>query len=228
MAQTWENLLFAHWAVPVAALRRVVPAAIPIDTFDGTAWLGVTPFRVSAFRLRGTPHIPGLTQFLETNVRTYATIDGKPGIYFFSLDAASRAAVAGARRTYRLPYFHARMSIEWGDGMIDYRTERISDDGPPAALRLHYRATHEPSTAAPGSLEHFLTERYCLYTLDESGAVQRADIHHPPWPLQPAEAEWEHNSMARGLGVELPGEDALLHFARRQDVLIWRLNRVPR
>ena len=228
MAQAWENLLFAHWAVPIATLRRVVPAAIPIDSFDGSAWLGVTPFRVSAFRLRGTPHVPWLTQFPETNVRTYATIDGKPGIYFFSLDAASRVAVSAARRTYRLPYFHARMSIERKKRAIAYRSERVSDDGPPAALRLRYRPTLEPSRASPGSLEHFLTERYCLYTLDDAGGVQRADIHHPPWPLQPADAEWEHNSMASGLGVELRAEHALLHFARRQDVLIWRLNRVAR
>ena len=223
MAQTWENLLFAHWRVPAETLRQVVPAAIPIDTFDGSAWIGVTPFRVGALRLRGTPHVPWLTSFPETNVRTYATIDGKPGIYFFSLDAASRAAVVSARRTYRLPYFHARMSITRRDGAIDYRSERVSDDGPPAALRLRYHATGEPAAAAPGSLEHFLTERYCLYTLDESGAVHRGDIHHPPWPLQPAEADWEHNSMARGLGLELRGDEAVLHLAGRQDVLIWRI-----
>ena len=222
MAQTWENLLFAHWPVPAEALRQVVPSAVPIDKFDGSAWIGVTPFRVSAFRLRGTLHLPRLTSFPETNVRTYATIDGKPGIYFFSLDAASRAAVAGARRVYRLPYFHARMSIGLRGSEIDYGSERLSEDGPPAALRLRYRPTAPPEPPAPGSLEQFLVERYCLYTLDELGVVQRADIHHPPWPLQPAAAEWEHNSMAAGLGLDLPYEDALLHFSGRQDVLIWR------
>ena len=127
----------------------------------------------------------------------------------------------GARRTYRLPYFHARMSIAREGGAIDYRTDRVSDDGPPAALRLRYRPTGEPAAADPGSLEHFLTERYCLYTLDESGTVHRGDIHHPPWPLQPAEADWGPNSMAGGLGLELQPDEAVLHFAGRQDVLIW-------
>ena len=223
MAQTWENLLFAHWRVPLDALRRVVPAQVPIDTFDGSAWIGVTPFRVAAFRLRGTPHLPWLTSFPEANVRTYSTIEGRPGIYFFSLDAASRAAVAGARRTYRLPYFHARMSVALRGGAIDYMSERVSDDGPPAGLRLRYRPSAEPTMALPGSLEHFLTERYCLYTLGSAGVVQRADIHHPPWPLQPATADWDHNSMAGGLGLELADQDAVLHFSARQDVLIWRI-----
>jgi uncharacterized protein YqjF (DUF2071 family) len=223
MAQTWENLLFAHWPIEPALLRKVVPPQIPIDTFDGRAWIAVTPFRVGALRLRGTLHIPHVTSFPETNVRTYSTLDGKSGIYFLSLDAASRGAVAAARRTYRLPYFHARMSIDGRRETIEYRSRRTSDDGPPARLELRYRPTGDPAPPAHGSLEHFLTERYCLYTLDGGGAVQRADIHHPPWPLQPARATWRHNSMATGLGLELAAEDAILHFARRQDVLIWRI-----
>jgi uncharacterized protein YqjF (DUF2071 family) len=223
MAQTWENLLFAHWPVPIESLRTVVPDAIPIDRFDGSAWIGVTPFRVRALRLRGTAHIPWVTSFPETNVRTYATLDGRPGIYFLSLDAASRAAVFAARRTYRLPYFHARMSIDREGATIDYRSERVSSDGPAAALRLRYRATGAPELPSSGSLAHFLTERYCLYTLGERGEIHRADIHHAPWSLQPAEAEWEHNSMAAGLGLELSDDAARLHFARCQDVLIWRI-----
>ena len=225
MAQTWENLLFAHWRVPAEALRDVVPAAIPIDTFDGSAWVAVTPFRVGALRLRGTPHVPWLASFPETNVRTYATVEDRPGIYFFSLDAANRLAVLAARRSYRLPYFHARMSIDKVGEAIEYRSERRSDDGPPAALHLRYRPRGRPERAEPGSLEHFLTERYCLYTLDSEGRVQRGDIHHPPWPLQAAEAEWEHNSMTAGLDLDLPGEP-LLHFASRQDVVFWPIRPV--
>jgi uncharacterized protein YqjF (DUF2071 family) len=223
MAQTWERLLFAHWRVPPEALRAVMPPAIPLDTFDGSAWIGVTPFRVGAARLRGTPHVPYLASFPETNVRTYATIDGRPGIYFFSLDAANRGAVASARRSFRLPYFLADMAIGTQGETVEYRSRRVSEDGPPAALRLTYRPTGTPGPAAPGTLEHFLTERYCLYTLDERGTVLRGDIHHPPWPLQPAEAGWSENSMAAGLGLELPAGEALLHFAARQNVLIWPL-----
>lgn len=225
MAQTWEDLLFAHWRVPLDALRAVVPDAIPIDTHDGSAWLGVTPFRVSAGRPRGLPHVPCVTAFDETNVRTYATVGGRPGIYFLSLDAASQLAVWGARRAYRLPYFLAETSVERSDGWVRYDLERVSGDGPPAALRAGYRATGPASAPRRGSLEWFLTERYCLYTLDADRRIQRADIHHRPWPLQPAEGRFAHNTMAEPLGIALEG-DPLLHLAHRQDVLIWSLGPV--
>ena len=225
MAQSWVNLLFAHWRVPVEQLEAVLPPELPVDTYDGSAWLGVTPFEVAAVRLRGLPHVPGITAFLETNVRTYTTVGGKPGIYFVSLDAASRLAVVGARRTYRLPYFHARMSAERSDELIAYRSRRASRDGPPAELSMRYRAEGARRQAEPGSLEHFLAERYCLYTLDEQRRVLRADIHHPPWPLQAAVAEIERNTMGAQIGQPLDGQP-LLHLAARQDVLIWSLESV--
>jgi uncharacterized protein len=208
--------------VPREELQRVVPDELPLDTFDGSAWLGVTPFHVAAVRVRGLPHLPGVTSFGETNVRTYTTIGGKPGVYFISLDAASRLAVAGARRTYRLPYFHARISTRRTERSIDYRLSRAADDGPPAELFLSYGADGAPVQARPGSLGYFLAERYCLYTLDENRRVLRADIHHPPWPLQPAVAEIERNTMGAQIGQRLEGEP-LLHIAARQDVLVWSL-----
>jgi uncharacterized protein len=223
MAQTWEDLLFAHWPVPPERLRPLLPDAIPLDVREGSAWIGVTPFRVSAFRLRGMPHLPGITAFLELNVRTYTTIDGKPGIWFMSLDATSALAVLGARRTYRLPYFRARMECSERAGWIEYGSRRASSDGERAELAGRYRPTGPAAPAPPGSLAHWLTERYCLYTLDEHGDVMRADIHHPPWPLRPAEASFELNTMARPYGLELDAPPALLHFARRQDVVIWPL-----
>ncbi len=222
MAQTWENLLFAHWRVPEAELRRVVPPELAIDTHEGGAWIGVTPFEVSALRLRGLPHVPRLTSFPEVNVRTYVTVDGRPGIYFLSLDAASRAAVAAARRTYRLPYFKSRMAARRTGERVDYRSERISDDGLPAQLRVVYGPTGGPSKAAEGSIEQFLAERYCLYTLDGRRRVVYADIHHPPWPLQRATASFGENTMTGPLSIDLAAAgDPLLHFAARQDVLIW-------
>jgi uncharacterized protein len=226
MAQSWEDLLFAHWPLRVEELRRVVPPQIPIDTYDGRAWIAITPFRVGALRLRGLPHLPGVTSFPETNVRTYATIDEKPGIYFLSLDAASAVAVSAARRSYRLPYFHARMSAPRAAEWIDYRSTRVSHDGPAAELRARYRPAGRRFEAEQGSLEQFLVERYCLYTLDERRTVCRADIHHPPWPLQPAEADFEVNTMAAPFGLRLRGEP-LLHFSLREDVLIWTLERQP-
>jgi uncharacterized protein YqjF (DUF2071 family) len=220
--QTWLDLLFAHWSLPVEALRPAVPARLPLDTYDGRAWLGITPFEVSGLRVRGTLPVPGLSRFAETNVRTYTTVGGRPGVFFLSLDAASRLAVAGARRTYRLPYFRAAMAVErTADGIV-YRSRR---DDPAAELSARYRPAGAVFSAQPGTLEHFLTERYCLYTVDERHRVLRAEIHHPPWPLQPAEARFDHNSMTAPYGIELPDEPPLLHFAARQDVVIWPLQR---
>jgi uncharacterized protein len=139
MAQTWENLLFAHWRVPPEELRPLLPKAIPLDLWEGSAYVGVTPFRVGALRLRGTPHLGGLTAFPELNVRTYTTLDGKPGIWFMSLDAANAVAVAAARRAYRLPYFRADMKVRACGGSIEYRSRRVSSDGQLAELEGHYR-----------------------------------------------------------------------------------------
>jgi uncharacterized protein YqjF (DUF2071 family) len=225
MGQTWRHLLFAHWPVDADVLARVIPPELPLDLHEGRAWIGVTPFRVEGFRLRGTLPPPFVSRFLELNVRTYVEYGGKPGIYFLSLDAASRLAVAGARRTYRLPYFLARMSLERDDGGFRMRSTRVSADGPPAELSCRYSAVGKSSSGRPGSLEHWLTERYCLYTLAEGGTVQRAEIHHPPWPLQAATAEIELNTMASGYRLALPGEP-LLHYSDRQDVVIWTIEPV--
>jgi uncharacterized protein YqjF (DUF2071 family) len=221
--QTWRSLLFAHWPVPVDALRPAVPPELPIDTFAGSAWLGITPFAVSGVRVHGLPPVPVLSRFLETNVRTYTTVGGRPGIWFLSLDAASRLAVAGARRTYRLPYFHADMRARRVGERIEYRTARGE---PAAALAVSYGPAGDVSTAQPGTLEHFLTERYRLYTLDARHRILGADIHHPPWPLQPAVAEIAHNSMTAPYGIALPDRAPLLHYAARQDVVVWPLRAV--
>jgi hypothetical protein len=223
MGQTWENLLFAHWPIEPAAMRRAVPAEIPIDTFEGAAWLAVTPFEVRALHLRGLPPLPFGSRFPELNVRTYATIGDHPGIYFFSLDAGSPLAVAAARLAYRLPYFRAHMSLERHGTRIAYASRRAS--GPSAELRAEYQPVGEAFAPAPGTLEHFLTERYCLYTL-AGGRVRRAEIHHPPWRLRPATARILENTMTRPTGIELPTSEPLLHFAAPQDVLVWAPRRV--
>ena len=222
MGQVWVDLLFAHWPVPPEKLERVVPPQLPIDRFEGSAWVGVTPFVVEGLRLRGTVPVPVLSSFPEINVRTYVTVDGRPGIYFFSLDADSRAAVLAARRGYRLPYFRSRITVSAADGEFHYRAERISDDGPPASFDASYRPTGDPAPARPGSLEHWLTERYCLYTLDEEERTWRGEIHHPPWPLREASARVRRNSMGEQVGLALAG-DPLLHYSARQDVALWGL-----
>jgi uncharacterized protein YqjF (DUF2071 family) len=218
LAQTWDDLLFAHWRVPAESIARLVPQGLEVDQHDGNAWLGVTPFVLTGFRLRGVPPLPRISTFPELNVRTYVTVEDKPGIWFFSLDAASRFAVEGARRTYKLPYFRARMSAQRRGDHVEYSSDRLDGSGHSFAGR--YRPTGEVFNAEPGSLEWFLTERYCLYAVDQ-GRLHRADIQHPPWPLQEAEAEVETNTMPpRELTLQ---GSPLSHFSRRQDVLIWPL-----
>src|SRR4051812_5534576 len=216
--QTWRDLLFAHWRVPAEALRRVVPADLPLHLdAEGSAWLGITPFVVSGLRLRGTPPVPWVSHFPELNVRTYVDLGGKPGIYFLSLDAARRAAVIAARRTYRLPYFHARMRADTVGARVSYESDRIDGSGPPAC----FRGTYAPVSASTDEeLARWLAERYCAYTLDDDGRPLRIEIPPPPWPLQPAEGELDAQGMADHLGIALEGEP-LLHFSARQDTLIW-------
>jgi uncharacterized protein len=225
MAQTWSALLFAHWPVPRRALEHVVPPQLPLDSFDGRAWVGVTPFGVAGLRLRGTVPVPLVSRFPELNVRTYVTVGGKPGIFFLSLDAARRAAVIAARRIYRLPYFHARMRRSVLGDEVKFMSERISEDGPDASFDARYVPLGEATTASPGSLEYFLTERYCLYTLDERQRVLRGEIHHPPWRLRAAHALLSVNTMADPHRIDLVGEPTL-HFSHRQDVVLWRLEDV--
>ncbi len=222
MGQTWDDLLFAHWRVAVEAIRPHVPPPLAIDTFDGDAWIGITPFRLNGLRLRSTPPLPFLSSFLELNTRTYVTFDRKPGIWFFSLDASSALAVAAARRAYRLPYFRARMSAAARERSLAFESERRHARARLARFRARYRAIGERFNAQKGSLEYFLAERYCLYTV-EGGEVFRAEIHHRPWPLQEAEAEIAENSMAPP-GIDTSG-DPLLHLSARQDVVIWPLER---
>jgi uncharacterized protein len=220
MAQSWHDLLFAHWPVDAATLRQLIPPQLQIDTFEERAWLAVVPFRMTGVRLRGTPSVPWLSAFPELNVRTYVTCGGKPGVWFFSLDAASSLAVAIARAWFHLPYFRGRMSCGEREGWIHYRSERAHGRVPAALLKGRYRPVGDAFSPQPGTIEHFLTERYCLYTIDARSQIIRGEIHHPPWPLQPAEAEFARNSMTEPLGIAVTPHP-LLHFARRQDVLVW-------
>jgi uncharacterized protein len=221
MTQTWHDLLFAHWPVPLAAMRPLVPAQLTLDTFDGQCWAGVIPFHMSGIRGRGMPALPGLCRFPELNVRTYVTHGGKAGVYFFSLDAGNLPAVWAARRFYHLPYFHAAMSSKEVGGKIRYSSRRFQGG---AEFRGQYRAVAEERVREKGSIENWLTERYCLYTVHE-GRVYRGEIHHAPWPLQDAEAEFETNTVASAAGISLTATAPLLQFARRLEVLIWPLRR---
>jgi uncharacterized protein YqjF (DUF2071 family) len=213
-AQTWVDLAFLHWRVDAGELLRALGRSVELDTFDGDAWLGVTPFLLTGFRVRGLPPVPRASTFPELNVRTYVTRDGKPGIWFFSLDAASTLAVEGAKRLYKLPYHRAQMTCERVGERVRYESAR-----PGAAFSGSYRGRGDVFHAEAGTLEHFLTERYCLYT-EDGGRAYRAEIHHPPWDLQQGEATVDLNTMAP---VSLGDDAPHVLFSARQDVVVWPL-----
>ena len=215
----WHGLLFAHWRAPLEMLRPAIPRVLEIDTFGGEAWIGLVPFRMGGVRPRFLPAIGPASAFPGLNVRTYVRHAGRPGVWFFSLDAASRTAVRLARATFHLPYFDARMACrELSDGGLDYASNRVHRGVPGAVLKARYRPVGDVFHSRPGSLEHWLTERYCLYSADGRRRVWRGDVMHEPWPLQPAEACWETRDMTRLLGWELPGDAPHLLFARGLDV----------
>jgi uncharacterized protein YqjF (DUF2071 family) len=226
MAQRWHELLFAHWPVPAGVLRPLIPQGLEVDTREGQAWLGVIPFHMSGVRLRGTPAMPFVSAFPELNVRTYVVCEGKPGVWFFSLDAGNALAVGVARVWFHLPYFRARMQVTRGGDWIEYRSKRTHSGAPAAELAVRYRPRDTEREPEPGSLAHWLTERYCLYAADGRERLFRGEIHHAQWKLRSGEAEFERNTMAAGLGVELPVIEPVLYFAERQEVVIWAPARV--
>jgi len=239
MRMRWRHLLFVHWPVDARVLQPLVPPALEIDTFDGRAWVGLIPFTMEDVSPRLAPRFPlrGVTDFHECNVRTYVYPRGMKddpaahGVWFFSLDAASRLAVRGARRFYRLPYFDARMWLRREGDVVDYSTTRINGVSGSASLHCRWRALEAMPTSKPGELAHFLTERYCLYALkrERGGALslQRGRIAHEPWPLRRAELLAMDDSLVRAAGIEIDGSIApVLYHADALDVRAWGLERV--
>lgn len=221
MRMTWSELLFAHWSVEPSLVAKLLPAGVTLDTRDGKAWVGVVPFLMSDVAPRFCPAIPGLSRFLELNVRTYVTVGGKPGVWFFSLDAANRIAVRVARATFNLPYMDARMSLKSNDShTIEYESHRTHRNEPSADFDACYGPSGDFFEAVPGSLEHWLTARYCLYSASQKGRIYRGEIDHPPWSLAKASYEETTNTMGQSFGFDFQGEPHLL-YAKPVDVRAW-------
>ena len=218
--QSWCDLLFAHWPVSVAELRPLVPPELTIQEFDGTSWVGVVPFRMAGVMRRPLPDLPWISAFPELNVRLYVEHQGKPGVWFLSLDATNPLAVWAARRFFHLPYYRARMGLEYDGDAVKYGSARGSGDSE-LAFEGSYRPTSAPYEAKEGTLLHWLTERYCLYACSPQGQLYRTEVHHPPWPIQDAEAEIGRNDMLTPHGLHPSGPPPLLHFARGLDVVVW-------
>ncbi len=225
MTQRWNDLLFLHYAFPPAIIRSLVPEALTLDTYQQRAWVSVVPFWINHLRPPGVPSLPWFSHFAEINVRTYVTHGDKPGVYFFSLDASNLSAVWGARVFYRLPYWQAAIQVKGRGGPeIEYTSKR--HHGPkPAAFRCTYGPGSSTLQGRPGSLEHFLTERYCLYAYNRK-RLYRGEIHHLPWEMQEAKMELGENSMAQTAGITLPPQPDVAHFARELKVLFWAPERL--
>jgi uncharacterized protein len=221
--QLWRDLLFLHQPIPVALLRRVVPRQLELDTFDGQAWGTLIPFAIRDSRPAGAPEALGMS-FLETNLRTYVrSPEGEPGIFFFSLEASSWLAVAGARAAYALPYFPARMDCRKDEGAtFHYRTARRVG-GAGAELEASWQVGPFFGPARPGTLDHFLVERYVLFA-QRGRRILRARVRHHPYPLCGATVASVRETLFAHAGLPpLPDPPPLVHFAPGVDVdIFWR------
>jgi uncharacterized protein YqjF (DUF2071 family) len=225
MRQNWGKLLFMHWGVDAKLLRPLIPAQLSIDTFDGKAWIGVVPFTMWGIRASFLPPVPGTSAFHELNVRTYVHFDGVPGVWFFSLDAANKLAAWGARTFYYLPYFNAEMSLRQDEDSITYHSERTGARGASAQLDAAWTIGKPLAQARPGSLEFFLTERYCFYSYYRE-QLYRSRIFHQPWPLRSATLDAYQSTMTESLGIKEPKGEAVLHYAESIGVNIWPLRKI--
>jgi uncharacterized protein YqjF (DUF2071 family) len=217
----WCDLAFLHWPLEPSVIRPLIPTGLELETFDGKAWLGVVPFRMADSRVRFLPAIPGLSDFAELNVRTYVRAGERFGVWFFSFDAANPVAVRGARTLFNLPYYDASMAVDNRGDVVAYRSRRTHSDAPAAEFVAEYAPVGPVYHAESGTLDYFLTERYCLFNQNRSGELGFLDVHHLPWPLQPATCTIQVNTMAAALGIALPDEPPLAHFAGSLDVVAW-------
>jgi uncharacterized protein YqjF (DUF2071 family) len=225
MHQNWGKLLFMHWRIDERLLRLLIPAQLEIDTFDGSAWIGVVPFTMWGIRAAFLPPIPGTSAFHELNVRTYVHHGGVPSVWFLSLDAANRLAVWGARKFYHLPYFNAEMSLDQTGKTIRYSSLRRDRRAPPAELQASWSIGASLPETSAGTLEFFLTERYCLEA-EHNGRLYRSRIHHQPWPLQNAELNSLSSTLIESHGLPTPADDPILHYAEKISVDIWPLRSI--
>lgn len=227
MKQGWNDLLCAHWPVHTEDLLPLIPRGLELELWEGRPWISLIPFRLSPLRVRGVPPLPFVSDFLELNVRTYVTRNGKPGIFFFNLEASSKLAVAGARTAAHLPYHHAQMSIGYGNHeSIHYESVRKHQLAGDVAFQGTYKPLNDKvAHANPGSLIHWLTERYCLYTVSSSGEILVGDIHHLPWPIQEAELQIDTNTMTNYHGIELAAPPSVVTYSKRLEVLFWALKK---
>jgi uncharacterized protein len=232
MHQNWHHLLFLHWEVPVEELQRLVAPELTVDTFEGKAYVGLVPFTLTGVRPVMAPPLPWISNFHEINVRTYVHLRGRdPGIWFFSLDASSTIAVAAARAAYKLPYFHSQIEFTASTDplpSIDFDAHRDDPTGTkPANARIRYMPMDGViNRASPGTIDHFLIERYILYTTDSEHHLHRARVHHEPYPFQRADVLECDETLIWAAGITRSQDNPLRHYSREVNVKVYPLRRV--
>lgn len=216
--QNWRDLLFVHWRYPAAAVRALVPRELELDLYDDVAWVGLVPFEMKGIRLGWAPKAFGM-DFLETNLRTYVHYRGEPGVFFFSLEASSLLAVKGARWGWSLPYFHASMTADRTGDELHYASRRRGD--PSASLDVRFRVGEELGASPLGTFEHFLLERYYLFSIHR-GRIHKGHVHHVPYPARKATVLSLEDGLIQAAGLErartLPDT---AHFSSGVDVEVF-------
>jgi uncharacterized protein YqjF (DUF2071 family) len=217
----WLSPLFVHWPIAPEKVRPLIPSSLEIDTFDNQAWLTALPFRMAGSRLRYTPALPWLSNFLELNVRTYVRFGETGGVWLLGAEVANPIVARGARLFLDMPFYCARMSCVKANGGLRYSTQRAQRGAPPAQFIVEYRPVGPVYQVEPGTLDDWLTERYCVYSTDRKGRLMRGDIHHIRWPLQQVEAEIQANTLLATLGLNVSQTPSLLHYSPGVAVVAW-------
>jgi uncharacterized protein YqjF (DUF2071 family) len=223
--QRWRTLAFLHWEVPVGAVAALLPAGLEVDTFEGRAWVGVVPFTMRDVSPWWSPSVPGVSNFHELNVRTYVVGGRRPGVWFFSLDAASSIAVVAARTGWHLPYHRAAMELDEQGSEIRYVSRRLWPGPKPAELEVRYRIGDSIGEAVPGTFEHFLAERYLLFARRGTDLLV-GQVHHRPYPLHRAEVLEVRENVVAATGLPSSGGAPHVLFSPGVDVDVYALKKV--
>ncbi len=226
MRMKWHDLLFMSWPIDVEMIADQIPSGLEIDIYQSQAWVSVVPFCMSGVSPRLLPDIPWMSAFPELNVRTYVKYKDRPGVWFFTLDATNPIAVRVARTWFHLNYVDAKIEVSSSDNWIRYRSYRIDSNHAPAELSVDYRPLGETYFAQTGTLDEWLTARYCLYAADNRGRLFRGEIDHQPWQLRETQSVIHANTMLDPLGISVPDRPVRCHFAKRTDVVAWSLDKL--
>ena len=226
MQQKWRNLLFCHWPISPDILRPFIPSSLQLDTFNQWAWIGIIVFKMEGIYLRGMPIISVVPGFAEINVRTYVQYNGKPGIFFLSLDVGDWASLHIAKRWYHLPYQASDVIFRTESPLHYCQSKRRREQSIPAEFKVKYAPNSDIFIPKQGTIDHFLTERYCLYSTDLQGNLYSGEIHHQAWPLQHAEAEISSSTLLSPFGIDITDVLPLFHFSKGVNTLFWNIKKL--